>query len=246
MVPWREIGAALLDLLAPSLCPACRLAEGPDLCVDCWARVPRLSDPCPRCGTPGVKPDGACRTCVGEGIPHIRRVVVQYPYRGLMKELVGNAKAAGRPSAVRALASLMPPLPAGTSPEAVVVPVPPARGRRPGPHLATALAKALAHRHQLPFRRLLRITRLAAEQHRLTLAERRANVEDLFVCRGDAPNQVVLIDDLLTSGATASSAAAALREAGAKRVVLVCLARTPRRGENEDPTNIADEESIEI
>jgi predicted amidophosphoribosyltransferase len=45
---------------------------------------------------------------------------------------------------------------------------------------------------------------------------------------------VVLVDDLITSGATASSAAGALREAGARRIILLGLARTPRPGETED------------
>nr|MBA3710368.1 hypothetical protein [Planctomycetota bacterium] len=68
------------------------------------------------------------------------------------------------------------------------------------------------------------------EQHRLTWAERRRNVDELFSCV-EAPPIVVLVDDLLTSGATASAAARALRAAGALRVTLVCLARTPRHGD---------------
>ena len=47
-----------------------------------------------------------------------------------------------------------------------------------------------------------------------------------------APAYVVLVDDLITTGATASAAAAALREAGAKRIDLICLARTPKPGEH--------------
>jgi predicted amidophosphoribosyltransferase len=134
----------------------------------------------------------------------------------------------------------MPSLPDDIPATAVVVPIPPARGRRPGPHLATMLARTLARRHHLAFQSLLRTTRLAAEQHRLTIAERRANVEGLFICRKKAPDQVVLVDDLLTSGATASSAAAALQEAGTKRVILVCLARTPRRGENDEKKGLVE------
>ena len=83
----------------------------------------------------------------------------------------------------------------------------------------------------MPLRRLLVTTRLGAEQQRLSPSERRANVVGLFRCTKPAPAYVVLVDDLITTGATASAAAAALREAGAKRVDLICLARTPKPGE---------------
>lgn len=234
MGAWSRFGAAALDLFMPAVCPACRRADGPGLCLDCLARIPLLDAPCPRCGTPGAVAEAVCRHCAGEGLPHLRAVVVAHPYRGVIKDLIGDAKAAGRPAAVRVLAGLMPVPPAGLPVPPVVVPIPPARGRRPGPHLATALARAVARRHHLAFRRLLRATRLAAEQHRLGVADRRANVEGLFVCRGEAPAQVLLVDDLLTSGATASAAAAALQDAGARQVILLCLARTPRRGESPD------------
>ena len=218
---------AALDLLLPAVCPACRRASGPDLCADCCARLPEILHPCPWCAAPRRQPTEACRQCENRGLAHVQRVLVAHPYFGLIDDLVTAAKAAGRPAAVRALSALLPVLPTDRPINGVVVPIPPSRGRRPGPHLGTALAKALARRHGLPFRRLLTTTRLAAEQHRLGIGERRDNVTDLFRCTVVPPAYVVLVDDLLTSGATASSAAAALRAAGATRVDLVCLARTP-------------------
>jgi len=109
---------------------------------------------------------------------------------------------------------------------AVIVPVPPSPGRRHGPHLGTALARAVAKQTGQPYANLLTTTRRAEEQHRLTAGQRSRNVEGLFAATRDVPPYVVLIDDLLTSGATASAAARALREAGSKRVELVVLART--------------------
>jgi predicted amidophosphoribosyltransferase len=229
LATFSKVSHALTDLLAPSVCPACRSAEGPSLCPACVAQLPVFERSCHWCGSPEVKDDGSCRVCLDRGLPHLDRVIVRHPYRGLIKQLVGDAKAAGRPAAVRVLAELMPMLDCELPADAVVVPIPPAHGRRPGPHLATALAQAVARRHQRPFRRALQLTRLAAEQHGLNLSQRQANVEGLFVCRGELNRCVVLVDDLLTSGATASAAAGALREAGAHRVILVCLARSARR-----------------
>jgi predicted amidophosphoribosyltransferase len=193
--------------------------------------LPRLSDPCHWCGAPRRGPDAACRACGGQGLTHLQRVLVAHPYRGLVEELVGDAKAGSRPAAARVLAQLLPELPADAPGRPTVVPVPPSPGRRPGPHLGSIFARAVARRDALPLKRLLSITRLAAEQHRLGAPQRRENVAGLFACRGRAPDYVLLVDDLVTSGATASSAAEALRAAGAKRVDLLCLARTPRLGE---------------
>jgi predicted amidophosphoribosyltransferase len=148
---------------------------------------------------------------------------VAWEYTGLLRELVGVAKIEGRPAAVAALTDLLPEVrpPAG----AVVVPVPPSPGRRSGPHLATACARALGRALGCPVVPALSVTRLAAEQHRLTRPERTRNVAGLFTSRAmSAP--VLLVDDLLTSGATASAAATVLRGAGAPWVGLVVLGRT--------------------
>ncbi len=221
--------AAVLDLLLPSLCPACRIASGPGLCSSCRDRVELLSNPCPWCAAPGGGSSTRCGSCDNRGFPHLRRVHVSYPYHGVVEHLVGEAKAGARPAAIAAIESLMPALELHA--DTIVVPLPPSPGRRPGPHLATALARALARRQRLAFAHLLRPTRAAAEQHLLTWAERRRNVADLFTCRGPAPARVLLVDDLITSGATASAAARALRFAGAMQVDLACLARTPRADE---------------
>lgn len=217
----RWSGAAL-DLLLPSLCPLCRVAPGPTLCAECRADLPRITDPCPWCGAAGST-QGDCRACTGRGLRGIARVHVAFHYHGTLERLVGNAKAAGRPAAVRACADLLRAAPSS----GLVVPIPETPGRRPGPHLATALARAVARRNGLSFQRVLRQTRRPRIQHALSAAERARNVADIFTS-SPVPETVILVDDLLTSGATAISAAAALRAAGARRVELVCLARTPR------------------
>jgi predicted amidophosphoribosyltransferase len=171
-----------------------------------------------------------CRACRGQGIAHIDRLFVRYSYDGGLRFLIGQAKAAARPAAVAAAAQCMPDISAWLTlhPQSVVVVIPPSRGRRPGQHLGTACAKALARQHRLPLKNILRTTRLAAEQHRLTPAQRKTNVTDLFYCTAAAPAHIILVDDLLTTGATLSAAAQALKNAGAERIAGVCLARTPQ------------------
>ena len=214
--------AAVLDLLLPSVCPRCRVAPGPLLCPGCAADLEEIADPCPWCAEPRA---GAarCPVCDDRGLAHCDRVTVQWVYDGVLRDLVGIAKIEGRAAAVAACAALLPPLDLESG--SVVVPVPPSPGRRPGPHLATALAAAVARHHRLPLRRWLRQVRPAAEQHRLNRADRMRNVEGLFRARPlTAP--VVLVDDLITSGATVIMAAAALKAAGAPQVQVVALGRT--------------------
>ncbi len=212
--------ATVLDLLLPAVCPLCHEAPGPELCPACLPQLPVLAEPCPLCAMP--KRESPCPACRDDGLIHLDGVRAAFAYRGTMRRLVGDAKAGARPAAVAVLAGLLP-LP--EAPVDAVVPVPPSPGRRPGPHLATACARLAARRLGVPFLAPLRCTRHAREQHRLSRPERARNVVGLFACAGRVPARVLLVDDILTSGATASAAAAALRSHGARRVVASFLCR---------------------
>ena len=97
-----------------------------------------------------------------------------------------------------------------------------------GYHPATQLALELARRWALHPARLLVRSRPSSRQTGLRLAERRANVRNAFGVRGDVPETVLLVDDVYTTGATVSAAAAALRANGARTVQVVTFARTVR------------------
>ena len=97
-----------------------------------------------------------------------------------------------------------------------------------GYHAAEQLAHELARIWELPVERALVRAAGSPRQRGLTQAERRRNVAEAFrACRSVA-REVVLVDDVYTTGATAAAAAAALRKAGDRRVEVVTLARTPR------------------
>jgi predicted amidophosphoribosyltransferase len=98
------------------------------------------------------------------------------------------------------------------------------RGHQP----ARDLADALGERWSLPTAGLLGRTRPVARQTTLSRTERRRNVRGAFRAVGAVPPDVVLVDDVYTTGATANAAAAALRAAGAATVAVVTFARAGR------------------
>jgi predicted amidophosphoribosyltransferase len=108
--------------------------------------------------------------------------------------------------------------------------VPPDVDRRltRGHHPAERLARELGRLWELPVAGLLERVGGSARQRGLSLVERRRNVRRAFRAVRPAPRSVCLVDDVYTSGATASAAATALRKAGARRVEVVCFARAVR------------------
>jgi predicted amidophosphoribosyltransferase len=125
------------------------------------------------------------------------------------------------PWLARAMTQLVTP-----TPGAVVTWAPTAtdRSRRRGFDQAELLARAVAARWRRPCLRLLARRRGPAQTGRDALARR---MPAGFVARRHAPSHVVIVDDVMTTGATLSAAAAVLRTAGAERIVAVTAARTP-------------------
>lgn len=155
-------------------------------------------------------------------------------YEGRLRKLIhlfkyGRIRPLARPLA----AWLASALPLDQRFEAVV-PVPLHWRRRweRGFNQAALLARAVARRCGVPSVRALRRRRATAAQAGLSHAGRRANVSGAFLARRDrrlAGRRVLLVDDVMTTGATASACAAALKRAGAAYVAVLTLARADRR-----------------
>jgi ComF family protein len=146
----------------------------------------------------------------------VRRIVAAWKERGLRRLAAWAAQVV-----VESV-----PRPAGHT--LVCVPADPDRRLRRGYHAAEQLACELATAWELSLQPLLVRARGSPRQRELTREQRRRNVASAFVCRGSAPAQVTLVDDVYTTGATANAAASALRKGGARRVEVVTFARTIR------------------
>lgn len=231
----RSIWSNALAGLLPSLCSACGTSRrgigGGGVCSACWASLPLLQpdDACPSCAlpSPGGSPCPACATTA----PPVTVTRALGLYRGPLREIVLAYKFRGHdllaaPVAAR-LAGLAREAGLATGPRTVVpIPSTPRRNRSRGYDPSDLLAAETARRLHLPLVRLLSRTRETAPQSSLPAASRPLNVAGAFRARPH-PGPLLLVDDVLTTGATAFEAARALLSAGAPRVDLLVLARTP-------------------
>ena len=218
----------VLELLLPQRCVVCG-TRGVQLCETCLERLPRIVPPlCGRCGTPTAWPVSRCRECAGRRIAFTTaRSAVQYD--DAVRSLVAGWKERALRRLVQsAVALVLEVVPRPDAGIVTFVPPDPDRGLKRGHHPPGRLAEELARSWELPVVALLRRRRAAERQRGLSRAERRRNVAGAFVAPSAVPSSVVLVDDVFTSGATANSAASALRQAGARRVEVVTFARVVR------------------
>jgi ComF family protein len=218
----------LLDLLLPRRCVVCdRL--GVSLCGTCRTALPSLAGPgCARCGAPTAWPVLRCLECSGRRLA-FASAQAAVVYEGPVRPLVSAWKERGQ----RALAHEAADVIANTvqRPSVVALTFVPPDGDRSvkrGYHPAEQLAGDLSRLWSLPLLSVLGRTRAPKRQRGLSLAERRRNVAGSFAATGRVPGAVALVDDVYTTGSTASAAASALRRAGARRVEVVTFARAVR------------------
>lgn len=108
------------------------------------------------------------------------------------------------------------------------VPLHPLRYLERGYNQSAVLAKLLATTLNTPYRQVLRRTRRTRQQAKLSRAERFANVKDSFKSQPVKGQRIILVDDVITSGATTEACRQALETAGAREVKAVAIAQAYR------------------
>ncbi|MEE4662120.1 MAG: ComF family protein [Halieaceae bacterium] len=229
--------SALVNSLVPSRCSLCSGATGREiaLCLACEGELPWLVHCCRQCALP-LPPGGTyCGQCL-QTPPPLDRTVAACAYMPPISGWVQAGKDKGDMASLMLLAALLSRAVAATIDEPqLLVPVPLhwRRQWRRGFNQAAVLARHLHKHPRLAALGLARPVPLARRilatppQRGLDAAARRRNLKQVFAVDANVGGKhVVLVDDVMTTGATLNALAAALKAAGAHRVSAWCCART--------------------
>jgi ComF family protein len=212
----------LLEVLFPARCAGCGSGPWP-FCGPCGAALVPLGRPwCERCGAPAARDVPRCRHCPPEAIERARAAFL---FDGPARRAIHRLKFSGWRSVAHALGGAMAEV--NDLRADVVTWVPLSRRRRAarGFDQARALADVVGPALGLPVVPLVRRTAEAPPQARRAGEARRGAMRGVFEGRGCPPDRVLLVDDVLTTGATAAACAEVLLEAGASAVVVLTAAR---------------------
>jgi ComF family protein len=230
----KLVDAALNWIFAPC-CAACDAAvtAGAGFCPGCASSLVELGPACPRCAEPQLEPPARlCRRCVAAPAePSV--ITAPWRYGGAIADAITRVKFGGSVETARTLGVAIAPFVAAVTAAAEVqriVPVPLHWRRRLRRGFdQTQLILGFAAAGNVPVVRALRRQRATRPQVGQRAKEREDNLRRAFAAtraaRQVAGRRVLLVDDVVTTGATMRAAAAVLMAAGARDVIGLCLAR---------------------
>lgn len=236
---------SLLSILFPCTCRLCRKIVGESalgvVCEDCWNKVKAVEDPfCAICGYPFVSKSVETGALCG----HCRHRFFAFdfaraysPYNDPLKEIIHQFKYCGHLSLARPLGRHLQAV-YHSFPESfrsdVIIPVPlhKTRERERGFNQAAELARQLSRLTRLPVQSGWFVrTRPTKAQAGLSRRQRRMNLKGAFQvspCAQIANRDVLLLDDVFTTGATLNECATILKRGGCRRVNVLTVARVTR------------------
>lgn len=239
ITPLRVLLTPVLDFALPLRCPACgEIVDMPhSLCTPCWQSIDFIGDPqCRCCGrelpSAVMMGDGLCGPCLTEPPPFERaRAVMRYGTVG--RTIAHRLKYSRRLSHAHVMAAHMQRLIPEHVDKALLIPVPLHRWRiwSRGFNQAALIADKISRLTGITLKKdLLRRQVNTPPLHSLSLKTRQKVVRSAFTLAPDAKahlagKTVILIDDIWTTGATASACARILKAGGAARVEVICWAR---------------------
>ncbi|MDH5785046.1 MAG: ComF family protein [Chromatiales bacterium] len=221
-------------LLYPRRCLLCGAPgdDGMDLCRACRGELPHNPVACRLCGLPlTAYSDGICGECQ-QHPPPLDGAIIPFRYAPPLDHLLLGLKFGQQLPSGLLLGRLMADAigeRSGPLPDAILpVPLHTSRLRERGYNQALELALPIADRLgiELLNRQVVRVKATTA-QSSLEKGARRKNIKGAFAVRGKLPDQIAILDDVVTTGSTVYELARSLRRAGVKRVEVWACARVP-------------------
>lgn len=199
------------------------------LCSDCKLDI--NDNYCLRCGRHKVGIGDYCDECAGH-VLYFDEARSAVSYDGNAKDIVRRFKYGNARYLARFMARYMLDVMLVTDWSAdciTFVPMHKARHKKRGYNQAELLARAVAEWVDIPCEPLLLKVKNTENQARLSRDARLENLKDAFAVDGNVPKHIILIDDVMTTGSTASECARMLKKAGASVVYLLTFASVPER-----------------
>lgn len=221
--------AAVIEIITPGTCAMCGI-PGPVACAPCLSVLPRLVGAgCECCGHPWPQEVATCPQCP----PAVAWTRQALEYDPSVARLMSALKDSRRRGLVAPIVALMDEVLVHPPDGAVLVPVPLTRARlaERGFNQASLLAAALGSAWAMPVSHALVRADDGTHQRGASRSARAGQVAGAFAAVGTAPHHAVIVDDVLTTGATLTAAARALRMAGCARVGAITTARVVAGGQ---------------
>jgi competence protein ComFC len=223
----------ILNLLFPSQCPICGASSDNHkhnpICHKCWISIERYEGPrCSICGLPTPSQyTGTCSECLKSG-PPFSKILYYGVYEGALREAVHLLKFNGIKRLARPLSELLLTLPVKKCAAIIPVPLHPGKLKKREFNQTALLGLQLSRALKIPLLldslKKVRETRLQTE---VSGKERHTNLTRAYAVSGDiSGKRLLLVDDVITTGATVRECAATLKRAGASDIEVIALARS--------------------
>lgn len=241
MVKVKEIFSASLDLLFPPTCSCCKkriMDSSTPLCIDCFEKLKFIKKPyCSRCGSvfPGVGENHLCGLCL-QSSWFFDKTRSLFAYEETIARLISDLKYAGKSTGLKTfrwLSKQSAILDDLNTPD-IILPVPlhPKRLRKRGFNQALVLAKTIFPEEKIKIKYDVLIRKdNTLSQTGLSGKERRRNLRNAFYVKKPseiAGKNVLILDDVFTTGSTGNECAKALKKAGTGIVEILTLCRADK------------------
>lgn len=231
--------SGFIDLVSPPVCYTCGCRSYEMVCPACDGMIEAIDDPvCRICGKPGTWEKGLCPACRTERPAYDKAralAIYDFPVR---EAVIGMKRRSGRRLAEYLVPKIHDAFAEDLDAADIItfVPITPGRRAYRGHNQAQELAAGLAEMSGKPLIGTLRLIRGVKDQGHLAKKDRQKNIANAFSVRNKSGRLAVaiegksfiLIDDVLTTGGTASACARVLKAAGADIVTVITLARASR------------------